>query len=97
MSKVLKIQSNYRKHLTNKKLKSSSFLQKNQNILKPKEINIIIKKGKRNKPQEAKVEKKEEKIVKKNNNILNKKPKNKISRFQTLVFPISQINGKIII
>ena len=61
----------------------------------PKEINIIIKKGKRNKPQEAKVEKKEEKIVKKNNNILNKKPKNKISRFQTLVFPISQINGKI--
>jgi hypothetical protein len=61
----------------------------------PKEINIIIKKGKRNKPQEAKIEKKEEKIVKKNNNILNKKPKNKISRFQTLVFPISQINGKI--
>ena len=61
----------------------------------PKEINIIIKKGKRNKPQEAKVEKKEEKIVKKNNNILDKKPKNKISRFQTLVFPISQINGKI--
>ena len=61
----------------------------------PKEINIIIKKGKRNKPQEAKVEKKEEKIVKKNNNRLNKKPKNKISRFQTLVFPISQINGKI--
>ena len=61
----------------------------------PKEINIIIKKGKRNKPQEAKVEKKEEKIVKKNNNSLNKKPKNKISRFQTLVFPISQINGKI--
>ena len=61
----------------------------------PKEINIIIKKGKRNKPQEAKVEKKEEKIVKKNNNILNNKPKNKISRFQTLVFPISQINGKI--
>jgi len=61
----------------------------------PKEINIIIKKGKRNKQQEAKVEKKEEKIVKKNNNILNKKPKNKISRFQTLVFPISQINGKI--
>ena len=54
----------------------------------PKEINIIIKKGKRNKPQEAKVEKKEEKIVKKNNNRLNKKPKNKISRFQTLVFPI---------
>ena len=45
-------------------------------------LNIIIKKGKRNKPQEAKVEKKEEKIVKKNNNILNKKPKNKISRFQ---------------
>ena len=61
----------------------------------PKEINIIIKKGKRNKPREAKVEKKEEKIVKKNNNILNNKPKNKISRFQTLVFPISQINGKI--
>ena len=61
----------------------------------PKEINIIIKKGKRNKPQEAKIEKKEEKIVKKNNNILDKKPKNKISRFQTLVFPISQINGKI--
>ena len=61
----------------------------------PKEINIIIKKGKRNKPQGAKVEKKEEKIVKKNNNILNNKPKNKISRFQTLVFPISQINGKI--
>ena len=61
----------------------------------PKEINIIIKKGKRNKTQEAKVEKKEEKIVKKNNNILDKKPKNKISRFQTLVFPISQINGKI--
>lgn len=61
----------------------------------PKEINIIIKKGKRNKPQEAKVEKKEDKIVKKNNNILDKKPKNKISRFQTLVFPISQINGKI--
>ena len=61
----------------------------------PKEINIIIKKGKRNKPQEAKVEKREEKIVKKNNNSLNKKPKNKISRFQTLVFPISQINGKI--
>ena len=46
----------------------------------PKEINIIIKKGKRNKPQEAKVEKKEEKIVKKNNNILNKKPKNKNNR-----------------
>ena len=61
----------------------------------PKEINIIIKKGKRNKPQETKVEKKEDKIVKKNNNRLNKKPKNKISRFQTLVFPISQINGKI--
>ena len=61
----------------------------------PKEINIIIKKGKRNKPQEAKVEKREEKIVKKNNNSLNKKPKNKISRFQTLIFPISQINGKI--
>ena len=61
----------------------------------PKMMNVIIKKGKRNKPQEAKVEKKEEKIVKKNNNILNKKPKNKISRFQTLVFPISQINGKI--
>ena len=41
------------------------------------------------------MKKKEEKIVKKNNNILNNKPKNKISRFQTLVFPISQINGKI--
>ena len=58
----------------------------------PKDITIIIKKTKRNKPKEIKEEKKEDKI---NNKNIDKKPKKKISRFQRLVFPISQITGKI--
>ena len=65
--------------------------EKNQN-----DIIIIIKKTKRNKPQEKKEENKENKINNKNNDKNNdKKPKKKISRFQRLVFPISQITGKI--
>ena len=52
-----------------------------------KDVTIIIKKAKRNKFQEKIAEEK----IKKNEN----KPKIKKERFQKLVFPISQITGKI--
>ena len=58
-----------------------------------KDITIIIKKTKKNKTQEKVVEEKVKN--KKNNNNSNKNPKIKKRRFQKLVFPISQITGKI--
>ena len=58
-----------------------------------KDITIIIKKTKKNKTQEKVVEEKVKN--KKNNNNSNKNPKIKKGRFQKLVFPISQITGKI--
>ena len=61
----------------------------------PKEINIIIKKTRKDKTE---ITKKEEKKVKQNNNKSNKNKSNirsKKSRFQIIVFPISQITGKI--
>ena len=60
-----------------------------------KEINIIIKKTRKDKNETTK---KEEKKVKQNNNKSNKNKSNirsKKSRFQIIVFPISQITGKI--
>ena len=60
-----------------------------------KEINIIIKKTRKDKTE---ITKKEEKKVKQNNNKSNKNKSNirsKKSRFQIIVFPISQITGKI--
>ena len=58
-----------------------------------KDITIIIKKTKKNKTQEKVVEEKVKNKNKKNNS--NKNPKIKKGRFQKLVFPISQITGKI--
>ena len=58
-----------------------------------KDLTIIIKKTKKNKTQEKVVEEKVKN--KKNNNNSNKNPKIKKGRFQKLVFPISQITGKI--
>ena len=61
----------------------------------PKDINIIIKKTKKDKIETTK---KEEKKLKQNNNKSNKNKSNarcKKSRFQIIVFPISQITGKI--
>ena len=61
----------------------------------PKDINIIIKKTRKDKIDTTK---KEEKKVKQNNNKSNKNKSNtrsKKSRFQIIVFPISQITGKI--
>ena len=58
-----------------------------------KDITIIIKKTKKNKTQEKVVEEKVKN--KKNNNNSNKNSKIKKGRFQKLVFPISQITGKI--
>ena len=60
-----------------------------------KDITIIIKKTKKNKTQEKVVEEKVKNKNKKNNNNSNKNPKIKKGRFQKLVFPISQITGKI--
>ena len=60
-----------------------------------KEINIIIKKGRKNQNENIKNEKKEEKIKQNNKIKKDTKPKYKKSRFQKLVFPISQITGKI--
>ena len=62
-----------------------------------KDITIIIKKTKKNKTQEKVVEEKvkNKNKNKKNNNNSNKNPKIKKGRFQKLVFPISQITGKI--
>ena len=60
-----------------------------------KEINIIIKKGRKNQNENIKIEKKEEKIKQNNKIKKDTKPKYKKSRFQKLVFPISQITGKI--
>ena len=60
-----------------------------------KDINIIIKKTRKDKIDTTK---KEEKKVKQNNNKSNKNKSNtrsKKSRFQIIVFPISQITGKI--
>ena len=60
-----------------------------------KDINIIIKKTRKDKIETSK---KEEKKVKQNNNNNNKNNSNirsKKSRFQIIVFPISQITGKI--
>ena len=60
-----------------------------------KDINIIIKKTRKDKTE---ITKKEEKKVKQNNNKSNKNKSNirsKKSRFQIIVFPISQITGKI--
>ena len=60
-----------------------------------KEINIIIKKTRKDKTE---ITKKEEKKLKQNNNKSNKNKSNirsKKSRFQIIVFPISQITGKI--
>ena len=60
-----------------------------------KDINIIIKKKRKDKNETTK---KEEKKVKQNNNKSNKNKSNarsKKSRFQIIVFPISQITGKI--
>ena len=62
---------------------------------KTKDINIIIKKTRKDKIDTTK---KEEKKVKQNNNKSNKNKSNtrsKKSRFQIIVFPISQITGKI--
>ena len=60
-----------------------------------KDITIIIKKGRNNQVQDKK-EKKEEKNKKQNNKVKKEqKSKFKKSRFQKLVFPISQITGKI--
>ena len=67
-------------------------LQKGKNT---KDINIIIKKTRKDKNETTK---KEEKKVKQNNNKSNKNKSNarcKKSRFQIIVFPISQITGKI--
>ena len=58
-----------------------------------KDITIIIKKTKKNKTQEKVVEEKVKNKNKKNNSNIN--PKIKKGRFQKLVFPISQITGKI--
>ena len=60
-----------------------------------KDLTIIIKKTKKNKTQEKVVEEKVKNKNKKNNNNSNKNPKIKKGRFQKLVFPISQITGKI--
>ena len=59
-----------------------------------KEINIIIKKTRKDKTE---ITKKEEKKVKQNNNNNknNSNIRSKKSRFQIIVFPISQITGKI--
>ena len=67
-------------------------LQKGKNT---KDINIIIKKTRKDKNETTK---KEEKKVKQNNNKSNKNKSNarsKKSRFQIIVFPISQVTGKI--
>ena len=58
-----------------------------------KDVTIIIKKAKRNKFQEKVAEEKTKKNE--NNKNSNKEPKIKKGRFQKLVFPISQITGKI--
>ena len=58
-----------------------------------KDVTIIIKKAKRNKFQEKVAEEKNKKSE--NNSKSNKEPKIKKGRFQKLVFPISQITGKI--
>ena len=60
-----------------------------------KDITIIIKKSKKNKTQEKTIEEKPKKKENKNNNSNNRKPKIKQGRFQKVVFPISQITGKI--
>ena len=60
-----------------------------------KDITIIIKKSKKNKTQEEIIEEKPKKKENKNNNSNNRKPKIKQGRFQKVVFPISQITGKI--
>ena len=60
-----------------------------------KDITIIIKKSKKNKTQEKIIEEKPKKKENKNNNSNNRKPKIKQGRFQKVVFPISQITGKI--
>lgn len=70
---------------------------------KQKDINIIIKKSRKKNIEIIKEEKKEETKIKtksdnnlNNKNKLNKeKPKYKKSKFQIIVFPISQITGKI--
>ena len=73
-------------------------LPKEQN---QKEINIIIKKVRKNKNENKKEEKKDEKNININNNLINKnnlskqKTKYKRSRSQIIIFPISQITGKI--
>ena len=73
-------------------------LPKEQN---QKEINIIIKKVRKNKNENKKEEKKDEKNININNNLNNKnnlnkqKTKYKRSRSQIIIFPISQITGKI--
>ena len=58
-----------------------------------KDVTIIIKKSKKNKSQEKIIEEKPKKKENKKNS--NKNPKIKKGRFQKLVFPISQITGKI--